>query len=247
MKYLWDNKNTIWDEWFFKDVSTRSEAKSNPMIMAFIGTNDIKGLCHYYYNYRDESEWNIPIHYTNMANFKSEGKLNQLEWALDTIRNTPSRKSIVVNYWDPQTTYQMADISGNKSVVLPACHMGHQVVINDDKLSLLVQIRSNDMFLGNPFNVAQYGLLAHMYSKLSGYPAHELVVMIGDSHIYSNQLEQVQTQIGRKDNLYDFPRIKFNDEKTYTSFSDFQWGDFSLEGYKYHDSIKADVVVVGGY
>lgn len=250
MKYLWDNNVSIWDEWFFK--YTKDKLKNNDgflssiknSISAFIENTDEKGLCNWFYKNTEDFHWDIPIHYTNMTNCDG---INQLDWALDSIKKTPDRKSILVNYWNPLTTYAMADLSGNESVVLPACHVLHQVLINNGKLTLLVFIRSNDMFLGNPFNVSQYGMLAHMYSHLTGYPAEELIISIGDCHLYSNHFDQVKQQLTHKEELFEFPTIKFNPTKQYKSFSDFEISDIIIENYKSHERISADVTMVGGY
>jgi thymidylate synthase len=187
----------------------------------------------------------IPIHYTNMTNLESNNCIiNQINWAVDTIKTTPERKHIIVNYWRPENVYQMAAMSNNESVQLPACHMSHQIDISDDKLSLLVYIRSNDLFLGNPFNVAQYGLLAHMYSELTGYQAHELIVFIANAHIYSNQFEQCHEQIKRLP--YTFPKINF-EPKIYSNINEFVYDDILITDYHHHDKLEAELIVAGGY
>lgn len=103
---------------------------------------------------------------------------------------------------------------------------------------------SNDMFLGNPFNVAQYAMLAHMYAFLTGYPVGELVVNIDDAHIYYNHFDQVIEQISRK--AVAPPRLYLKD-RGQKRMQDFEFSDFELVGYRPQEPIKGDITVVGGY
>lgn len=93
---------------------------------------------------------NIPVHYGNSTNWAGTG-LDQTEWAIEGLLTKPFRKCYKVSNWDPSTVYQMADQSGKTSVVLPACHTDYQLLCNEpNKLSMMLNIRSNDWGVGNP-------------------------------------------------------------------------------------------------
>lgn len=193
----------------------------------------------------------LKLHYTNITNWRQTG-LDQTEWILDCLPKSPYRKSYIVTYLDPQTTYQMADICGQESVEIVACHYSHHVLCQEpNKLTLTFSIRSQDMFLGNPFNVAQYAALLEMYcvclTNRTGqkWSSDQLVLnLTGDYHLYSNQLEQVDKQI--EADQYPFPVLRIED-RGQTRLQDFILSDFSVDGYKHSGKIPADVYVAGGY
>lgn len=184
----------------------------------------------------------IPIHYSNFT--KWNGYLDQMQWVVEQLPKRPERKSYYVTCWNPEQAYQMADIAGHRSVVLVACHTDHLVNVTGGRLNLRVSIRSNDLLLGNPFNVAQYAMLTHMYAFLCKIPVGELVVNIDDAHIYSNHFEQVQEQIKREP--LPFPSFKIKN-RGQTRMQDFEFSDFIVAGYQSHPPIKGDITVVGGY
>lgn len=184
----------------------------------------------------------IPIHYSNFTSWN--GHLDQMAWVCKELPKRPFRKSYYVTCWNPEQAYQMAEISDRESVVLVACHTDHYLNVFKGRLSLRVTIRSNDLFLGNPFNVCQYAALLHMYSFLCGYEPGELLVNIDDAHIYSNHFEQVKEQISRQ--TYSFPRLVLKD-RGQKNMQDFVAEDFAIEGYTSHPTLKGDITVVGGY
>ena len=99
---------------------------------------------------------------------------------------------------------------------------------------------SNDLFLGNPYNLINYTLLLYMVAQVTGYKPKNLVVSIGDAHIYKNHVDAVKQQLSRS---IDFPSpiLKVNPEVT--DFNDFKFEDFELVGYEYEPHIKAPVAV----
>src|SRR5947208_17140154 len=99
--------------------------------------------------------------------------------------------------------------------------------------------RSGDMFLGVPFNIASYSLLAHMIAQVCGYKLGEFIHVIGDAHIYLNHLEQVQKQLERKPK--ELPTLKLN--PSIKSLFEFCFEDISLENYDPSPPIKAKVAV----
>lgn len=144
-KWLIDNNVHIWDDWIYKAYC--EEFPEFPIEKS-----------EYLRCLKEEPEKiDLPsivrLHYGNITNwFVDIGKsLNQTEWVLENLPKAPYRKSYLISLWDPAVVYQQADICGFESVVLPACHFAHQLVSNGPgKLSLIVDIRSNDLFLGNP-------------------------------------------------------------------------------------------------
>lgn len=195
--------------------------------------------------YTDMTEWKYPDWEASFEYGKPMYKeLDQTKWLIDSIKENPDRKSYVVTAWNPTRLYAMAVECGNESVALAACHCEHQVVINDGKLILRVTIRSNDLPLGSPFNVAQYGLLAHMYAYCIGVPAGELIVMITDAHIYSDQVEMIQEQLSKDPGESPTLTIKNRGQKYLT---DFEYSDFKVKGYFPEESIRMPLTIVGGY
>lgn len=215
----------IWDEWAHKYSKTEESQD------VFISRLKSSG-----------EPFFLPIHYTNFTSWN--GHLNQMQWVVDNLPKNPDRKSYYVTCWNPEQAYQMAELSGKESVVLVACHTDHIVNVTGGKLNLRVTIRSNDLFLGNPFNVAQYALLTHIYAFLCGFPVGDLVVNIDDAHIYSNHFDQITEQLKREPMEFPELTIKSRDQK---HIKDFTYDDFQIHDYRHHPSIKGDVTLVGGY
>ena len=196
--------------------------------------------------YTDMTGWEYPDWEESFKQQKPVyRKLDQTKWVIDSIKSNPDRKSYVVTAWNPTRLYAMAKECGNESVALAACHCEHQVVIQGGTLVLRVSIRSNDLPLGNPFNVAQYGLLAHLYAKCTGFPASELVVQITDAHVYSDQWEGIDLQLSRSvsDN---FPTLSIKD-RNQKYLTDFEYSDFTVTNYFPENKILMPITIVGGF
>lgn len=158
------------------------------------------------------------------------GGVDQIETLIDMIRRSPDSRRLIVSAWNPPDVPQMA---------LPPCHTMWQVRILGGKLHLQLYQRSADMFLGVPFNIASYALLLVMLAHVTGYEPGDFVHSIGDAHIYSNHMEQVQTQLSR--DLRPLPRLRIT--RQVTSLFDFRFEDFEITGYDPHPAIKAPVAV----
>lgn len=157
--------------------------------------------------------------------------IDQLQWAIDEIKNNPHSKGILVSAWNP------ADLEAMR---LPPCHTMFQFDVTGGKLRLELYQRSSDVFLGLPFNIAQYALLLEMVAHLTGLEARELIISIGNAHLYKNHLEVAKEQLIRKPN--PFPKLKIvGDVKT---IDDFKEENFILENYEAHPRIKADLVIL---
>ncbi|WP_375265606.1 thymidylate synthase [Planktotalea sp.] len=159
-----------------------------------------------------------------------KGHIDQIVDLVEAIKNTPDSRRLIVSAWNPAEVPDMA---------LPPCHTLWQVRIAGGKLHLQLYQRSADMFLGVPFNIASYALLLHMLAHVTGYEPGDFIHSIGDAHIYSNHMEQVQTQLARTPKELPQLRIK----RTVTSIFDFTFDDFEIVGYEPDPAIRAPVAV----
>jgi len=123
---------------------------------------------------------------------------------------------------------------------LPPCHTMFQFDVTKGKLRMMLYQRSWDVFLGGPFNIAQYAMLLYMVAHVTGLEARELIISVGDTHLYTNHIEPAKEQLHRKP--YPFPALKIvGDVK---NIDEFKEENFVLENYQYHPHIKADLVIV---
>lgn len=129
------------------------------------------------------------------ADYTGRG-VDQLAEVIRLIREEPTSRRIVMCAWNPDVLDQMA---------LPPCHMFCQFYVQDGELSCSVYCRSQDTALGTPFNVASYALLTHIIAHCCDLKAAELVLSMGDAHIYSNHVDSIKRQLTR--GTFEFPRI----------------------------------------
>ena len=164
----------------------------------------------------------------------ANGKVvDQLQNAIDLIRENPESRRIMVNAWNA------AEI-GARDVALPPCHNFFQFYVAEGKLSLQMYQRSCDMFLGVPLNIASYSVLLHMVAKITGLIPHEFIHVLGDAHIYLNHLDAVKEQLSRKP--YPLPELQIKD-RGQTEIDHFEMDDFELINYQHHDTIRAEMAV----
>ncbi|MFZ2101819.1 MAG: thymidylate synthase [Oricola sp.] len=158
------------------------------------------------------------------------GTVDQIAKLVDGIRNNPFSRRHIVTAWNPAQVDQMA---------LPPCHCLFQFYVADGKLSCQLYQRSADIFLGVPFNIASYALLAHMVAQVTGYEPGDFVHTLGDAHLYSNHFEQVKTQLAREPR----PLPKLDIKRKADDLLDFVFEDFEITGYDPLPHIKAPVAV----
>lgn len=156
--------------------------------------------------------------------------IDQVAQIIDQIKNNPDSRRIIVSAWNVGEIENMA---------LPPCHMMFQFYVADGKLSCQLYQRSADIFLGVPFNIASYALLTMMVAQVCDLVPGDFVHTLGDAHLYSNHLEQVDEQLSRKP--FSLPQMKIN--PAVKSIFDFTFEDFELVGYEAHPHIKATVAV----
>ena len=236
IKYLVDQDVHIWDEWAYKPYQSqkpltqeefiqkiKSLPASDPFVKKWGDLGNVYGV--------QWRKWRT-----------SDGRvIDQLGWAINELKTTPFRKSIVVSARNPEFIYEMA--SPGKSMALPPCHTLFQFNVNNGKLSLQLYQRSADTFLGVPFNIASYALFTMMMAQVVGLKPGEFVHTFGDVHIYSNHMSQVKEQLKRKPRK--FPKMKINPKVK--NIDNFKLEDFTLEDYNPYPPIKGEVTVVGGF
>jgi thymidylate synthase len=189
--------------------------------------------------------------YSKLADFNSAGQgkvlfhkpIDQLRNCLDTIVANPTDRRIVFHGWNCSQLEEMA---------LPPCHLLYQFLpnVSQRELSLCLYVRSNDMGLGAPFNLAEGAALLHLVGRLTGYTPRWFSYFIGDAHIYENHLEMIRLQLEREPfpapTLLLSSRIPdFEVDSRYLP----EWlelvepTDFVLEGYKHHPPLSAPMAV----
>jgi len=164
------------------------------------------------------------------------GEINQIEQVQDMLRNNPNSRRIIVSAWNVGDIQEL--IKGKKSAP-PACHTMFQFYVSGGKLSCQLYMRSNDVFLGMPFNIAQYAMLTMMLAQTCDLGLGEYIHTNGDVHIYQNHIEQSKLQLTRKPRK--LPTMKLNPKVK--DIFDFKYEDFTLEGYDPHPRIKAEIAV----
>lgn len=246
IRYLLQNNNHIWDEWGFQKYVESDEYKGPDM------TNF--GL-----RCQSDEEFNV-IYQKEMKKYQDrvlhddefaekfgdlgsvygkqwrnwEGKdgssYDQIKYILDEIKRNPDSRRLLCSSWSAsELQYQQ----------LPPCHYSFQFYVVNGKLSCLFNMRSNDVFLGLPFNIVSYAVLTHLIAHECGLEVGELIYSGADVHIYSNHIEQIHTQMEREPK--ELPKLIINTEKE--SIFDFEVSDLTLEGYDPHPTIKAPVAV----
>jgi len=165
------------------------------------------------------------------------GGIDQLLYIENLLKTDPFSRRIMWNLWIPSDLDKMP---------LPPCHIGLQLYVekkNDNKLHLsgIVNMRSNDLFLGNPFNIVFYYTLICILAIRTDMVPNELIFNIGDAHIYHNHLSQVKEQLSRSYKVR--PILEINSEIKYLAWEDIKINHFDIVGYTHHDPIKAKMAV----
>lgn len=201
------------------------------------GSSNIKYLQDHNIRYWDEfadKDLNLgPVYGVQWRHWKDPkgGEIDQLQWAIDQIKTNPDSKAILVSAWNPADLEEMR---------LPPCHTMFQFDVTKGKLRMQLYQRSSDVFLGLPFNIAQYSLLLHMVAHVTGLEARELVVSIGNAHLYTNHLDQAREQVQRKP--LPFPKLRITGNVA--DIDSFSEENFLLENYEAHPHIKAPLVIL---
>ena len=156
--------------------------------------------------------------------------IDQIKEAVHTLKTNPDSRRIIVSAWN------VADLP--KMALMP-CHAFFQFYVANGKLSCQLYQRSADVFLGVPFNIASYALLTMMMAQVCDLGLGDFVWTGGDTHLYSNHMEQVDLQLQRSPR--PLPTMRINPDKK--DLLDFVFEDFTLENYDPYPGIKAPVAI----
>ena len=161
---------------------------------------------------------------------KNGGAIDQISQVIQQIKTNPDSRRLIVSAWNVADVNQMA---------LPPCHSLFQFYVANGKLSCQLYQRSADTFLGVPFNIASYALLTMMIAQVCELEMGEFIHTFGDTHLYSNHLEQVELQLSRE--IRHLPTMKIN--PNVKDIFEFTIDDFELCNYDPHPHIKGIVAV----
>ena len=208
-KYLRDNGVSIWDEWATED-------------------GDLGPV--YGHQWRN---WPTPDGHS----------IDQISEVVKQLKTNPNSRRIIISAWNvadlpDESISPQANVANNKMALAP-CHAFFQFYVANGKLSCQLYQRSADIFLGVPFNIASYALFTMMLAQVCDLKAGEFIHTLGDAHLYSNHMKQVEQQLTR--DTFPLPGMKINpDIKDIFAFT---FDDFELVDYQCHPHIKAPVAI----
>jgi len=173
---------------------------------------------------------------------KTGHTIDQIQSVISQLKDNPNSRRIIISAWNPELlpddekTFSENVADGKQA--LPPCHAFIQFwVDNDSNLSCHLYQRSADIFLGVPFNIAQYSMLTHMIAHVTGLKAKEFVWTGGDVHMYNNHTNQCEEQLTR--DSYEPPKLFLN--PSVDDIDDFAFSDIRIDGYVHQSAIKAPV------
>lgn len=209
IQYLSDNGVKIWDEWATK------EGELGPVYGA--QWRSWKG--------HDGQEY------------------DQVSELIKSLKNNPNSRRHIINGWNvaclPDETKAPDVNAAEGRMALPPCHVLYQFYVCNNKLSASLYIRSNDLFLGNPYNTASLAFLTHMLAQQCDLEVGEIVISIGDCHLYSNHIEQAKTQVQRTPKA--LPKLKIHRKPE--SIFDYKFEDFEILDYDPEPHIAAPIAI----
>ncbi|MES2674288.1 MAG: thymidylate synthase [Pseudomonadota bacterium] len=174
---------------------------------------------------------------------KNGGTINQIDNIVNALKNNPNSRRILFHGWNveylPDESVSPQENVRNEKMALPPCHLLYQFYVANNKLSAQLYIRSSDSFLGLPYNTASLALLTHMLAEQTGLIAHEIIISIGDLHIYNNHREQIQTQLSRTPRA--LPKLLIKNKPA--SIYDYTFADFEIVDYDPHAHIAGSVAI----
>ncbi len=235
VRYLQENKVTIWDEWAdpvtgdlgpvygkqWRHWTKRSVPQKKTSIEA-----DQLSL----FDGGESAESGSPIELAGPRVRGGSHGIDQIAKVISAIKSNPDSRRLIVSAWN------VADID---SMALPPCHALFQFYVQEGELSCQLYQRSADLFLGVPFNIASYALLTLMVAQVCDLKPGDFIHTFGDLHLYANHLEQAKEQLAR--DFRPLPRMRLNPDVK--KIDGFKFEDFQLEGYDPHPTIKAPISV----
>ena len=249
-KWLQDRKCHIWDEWSntasWESLYSKTEESllqssdnlSDNFNMAVMedvknaiikGTRDLGPIYGWQWrHFGGEYKWNAQNIEQNY-NPQKPG-VDQLANLIDAAKKNSTNRRLIVSAWNPVDQQEMA---------LPPCHYSYEVLIHNNKLNLIWNQRSCDMFLGVPYNIASYAMLLLLFAKELGCKPGILRGNLGDVHIYENHIDQVKKQIKRKPKKLPTVEIPDNNWNGLLNWS--AENGFVLKDYICHSALKGEV------
>lgn len=176
-------------------------------------------------------QWRLFGYQEGNTSLESSG-VDQIAQVIEQIKSNPDSRRHLVSAWNVSDLDRMA---------LPPCHYAFQFYVSEGKLSCMFNMRSVDVFLGLPFNIASYALLTMMIAQVCDLELGELIFIGADTHIYLNHLEQVNELLSRDPNHYKLPTVVI--DSSIKSIDDFRMEHFTLVDYQYYPAIKAPMAV----
>lgn len=196
----------IWDEWALEDGETRAPY----------------GWMWRYWPIKEKTDY-----------------VDQISYLIESIKSRPTSRRHLVSAWNveylPDETKSPHENVKDGKHSLPPCHLFFQCYVDGEHLDLQVYIRSNDMALGAPYNIASYSLLMHAIANEVGLTPRRLHYIMGDAHIYKNHIDGMIEQIKR--HPYNLCRLKLK------GGIDFKLDDIEIENYQHHEAIKYKISV----
>jgi thymidylate synthase len=156
--------------------------------------------------------------------------IDQISNVIHAIKNDPDSRRLIVSAWN---------VGDLKHMALQPCHLLFQFYVGNGRLSCQLYQRSADVFLGLPFNISSYALLTHMIAQQCDLGVGDFQIVIGDTHLYDNHLEQAKLQLTREP--YSPPHLKI--VRRPSTILDYNYEDFEIENYQFHPRIPAPVAV----
>jgi thymidylate synthase len=183
-----------------------------------------------------------PVYGHQWRNWNSE-EIDQITALIKDLKTNPNSRRMIVSAWNPSVLPDTSksfdeNVAANKAA-LPPCHAFFQFYVADGKLSCQLYQRSADIFLGVPFNIASYALLTMMIAQVCNLELGEFIHTFGDAHIYNNHFAQIELQLSREPK--SLPKMILNPE--IKDIFEFDFNDFTLEGYEPHPGIKGSVAI----
>lgn len=174
--------------------------------------------------------WNTGRNRWIHSNEQVPVQLDQIDELIKGIKKDPAGRRHIVSAWRPDEFEQMA---------LPPCHVMFQMFVSKGKLSCQMYQRSADTFLGIPFNIASYALLTHMIAQVCDLEVGELIIVLGDAHIYKNHMDQVKEMLQREP--MPLATLKLNPDVK--DINDFSMADVELIDYVSHAALTGPMAV----
>lgn len=257
IRYLLDNGVTFWSDWPYKKYMKSREYR--PELPDFT-MKEFEAKIVLDDDFAIEFGSIGPGYGKQWTNYGNG--VNQIDFIINELKKDPDSRRLIVDAWKADEIDEMLLPPCHYSFQLYSKKMkpehrfhAYSKWINDNKLpfgkpmeeynfpdrklSLMLTIRSNDIYLGNPFNVAEYALLLYMISQVVNMVPNKLIINIGDAHLYNNSIDAAKKLLDR--NSYDLPTLILN--KNIKNIYDFRYDDIKIENYKSHSNIHVEVAV----